>query len=345
MEKDTSRFLATLNSFGSRSQATVALVRLIEEDGAGDHSSFARDMYNAAYCCVAVCRHAYRWGTIPVVKVAQAETMLGFPPELDIPWAFFQRHFGLSADSGNNTSNVLLNFDSSGHRVYQINPGMSELIQSWEDVFFRMFLDVEVKAYPLYYHMVCAIVKFDAGDKKACLAHVRLVSEGLRELLLTFYNNLRGNRVARSVWLSYIQGFQAWGIGRMVDGQFVRYDGLSGNHVLVFQAVDAFLGMERYLSDEDMDRYIPVNQRDFALSLKKHTPRHRLRDTDAADVAIRDEMTAIVKRMKSYLEVPAPERLMMTAGKSVLESDEVQGFEEAYAKLDEQMGTRLKETK
>jgi hypothetical protein len=48
------------------------------------------------------------------------------------------------ADSGNNTANVLLNFDENGDRVYKINVGMSDLIRSSEEVFFRMFFDVEV---------------------------------------------------------------------------------------------------------------------------------------------------------------------------------------------------------
>ncbi len=70
--------------------------------------------------------------------------VLDFPAELDAPWPYLQRHFGVTAESGNNTANVLLNFDENGDRVYKINTKMSELIRSAEEVFFRMFLDVEV---------------------------------------------------------------------------------------------------------------------------------------------------------------------------------------------------------
>lgn len=45
-----------------------------------------------------------RWATIPVVKVAQAEKIVDFPQELDAPWPFFQRNFGVTADSGNKYS-------------------------------------------------------------------------------------------------------------------------------------------------------------------------------------------------------------------------------------------------
>ncbi len=85
-----------------------------------------------------------RWATIPVVKQAQIETVLDFPAELDVPWHYLQRNFGMSGESGNIAANVLLNFDQRGERVYQINVRMSDLIRTAEDIFFRMFLDVEV---------------------------------------------------------------------------------------------------------------------------------------------------------------------------------------------------------
>lgn len=86
----------------------------------------------------------HRWATIPVVKVAQSEKVIEFPPELDAPWPYLQRNFGVTAESGNNTANVLLNFNEKGERIFKINVGMSDLITSSEEVFFRMFYDVEV---------------------------------------------------------------------------------------------------------------------------------------------------------------------------------------------------------
>ena len=116
--------------------------------------------------------------------------------------------------------------------------------------------------------MVQAISTFEQGDKESCLRHLEAITIKLRHLLHVFYDNLRDARVPRSVWLSYVQGFQAWGVGRNIDGEYVKYDGLSGSHTLVFQAVDAFLGMERYLPDKDMVRYIPKKQRDLCAAFK-----------------------------------------------------------------------------
>jgi hypothetical protein len=96
------------------------------------------------------------------------------------------------------------------------------------------------------------------------------------------------------VWLSYVQGFQGWGIGKIVNGEFIKYDGISGNHVLVFQALDAFLGLDRYLTNEDMVRYIPANQRNFCLALKKKCLRAKL----GGDKVLENAFTDIVKKLK-----------------------------------------------
>lgn len=45
-----------------------------------------------------------------------------------------------------------------------------------------------------------------------------------------------------------------------------------------------------------------------------------------------------------YLEQPAPERLLMTAGKSVLECPTTKDSREALKVLDQMLITRLKET-
>ncbi|KAK3337589.1 cytochrome P450 [Cercophora scortea] len=308
----------------------VAILGAVEK---GDWSVLSRDSYNGFYSCIAVCRHAFRWATIPVVKVAQLETTLAFPPELDAPWPYLQSHFGLTADSGNIMSNVVLGFNPSGtERVYKINVGadIPDLVKSSEDAFYRIFYDMETRAnyqaLPLYHSMVNAITAFETDDKPSCLHHITDLATGLRGLLRVFYNSLHEGRIAHSVWLSYVQGFQAWGIGRVIDGEFVKFDGLSGNHVLIFHAVDAFLGIDRYLNDRDTERYIPRNQRALADALRKNSFRGRIGE---GDERIEMELSEIAKQLRTfraahrsrgltYLEEPAPERLPMTAGKSVL---------------------------
>jgi hypothetical protein len=159
----------------------------------------------------------------------------------------------------------------------------------------------------------------------------------------------------------------------MIDGEFVKFDGLSGNHVLVFQAIDAFLGLDQYLSEENMVRYIPVNQRKFCMALKKSCFRHCLED-EMDDILLKKEFSKIVKHMRvgsehtitcadvntdfsqtfraahrkrvmPYLEEPAPERMVMTAGKSVLEEEGSKShIEDVLRPLDEMMLGRLRQT-
>ena len=80
-----------------------------------------------------------------MVKVAQEEKVIDLPPELDAPWPYLQRNSGVTAESGNSIANVSHNFNEWGERVYKINVGMSDLIQLSEDVFFRIFFDLEVQ--------------------------------------------------------------------------------------------------------------------------------------------------------------------------------------------------------
>ncbi|TGO34967.1 hypothetical protein BHYA_0175g00200 [Botrytis hyacinthi] len=328
----------------------VAIMAAVE---AGNWDLFPRDAYNGFYCCIAVCRHAYRWATIPVVKVAQLEKIVELPSELDAPWPYLQRNFGVDADAGNNTSNVLLNFNTRGERIYRINVGMSDLIRSSEEIFFQMFYDLEVVAFPIYHEMVLSVLSYNSSSPSTCLPHLRTINTRLRDLFLVFYENLTKSRVSHSVWLSYVQGFQGWGVGKIVSGEYVKYDGLSGNHVLFFQALDAFLGMERYLSDENMERYIPVRQRELCLVLKKYSFVRGKKET--GERQIEEEFAKMVNQLKlfraahrarvmSYLQEPAPERLVMTAGKSVLENSNNKSLDDALKPLDDMLADRLKET-
>ena len=144
--------------------------------------------------------------------------------------------------------------------------------------------------------MVRAILAFEHHDRLSCVKHLENISKRLRYLLLIFFEGLTDARVSRSVWLSYIQGFQGWGVGKEINGVYVKYDGLSGNHVLFFQALDAFLGMDRYLPDESHLRYIPESQRALCIAFRKHSFRICLKEND--DLEIEGKVKAIVNQVK-----------------------------------------------
>lgn len=56
----------------------------------------------------------------------------------------------------------------------------------------------------------------------------------------------------------------------MVNGKLIKYDMMSGCHVLFFRALDAFLGLTLYLTVENRVRYIPDHQRERCAAFKKH---------------------------------------------------------------------------
>ncbi|KAK4221413.1 hypothetical protein QBC38DRAFT_377177 [Podospora fimiseda] len=351
-----------ISSFRSRFRQLLSekvnldeVTSLLSAAASGRWDVFPRDTYNAFYSCLAWCRHAYRWASIPVVSLAQREDALPLPRELVVPWNKMQAHFQLASDSGNNMSNLVLNFNNSGEYQYKINTGLSQKIVSSEGEFTKIFYEVETLAVPIYHAMVRSIVAFARENKKECLRYVREVNDKLRPLLGAYYESVHESKIKRDVWLSRVQGFYAWGMTgeeRDVESQeLIRFDGLSGNQVLLFQALDAYLGMEPYLTREVMDRNVPGLQRGFVDSLGRFCFRGLLKDGCGEDGEIKGEMLEIVKRMrvfrsahrtraKVYLSVPAPERMPMTAGKSLLKDDSVGGIDF----LDQFMVKRLQQT-
>jgi hypothetical protein len=124
------------------------------------------DALNGFFACIAISRHAYRysncpfsiskvkarpnikliwkrWATIPVVKAAQLDKLISFPPELDIPWSHLQKRYGVTSAGGNVTSNYFCNFTADGTLVYEINHGMSDLIKTAEYNFAHIFPAME----------------------------------------------------------------------------------------------------------------------------------------------------------------------------------------------------------
>ncbi|KAG0577614.1 hypothetical protein KC19_5G167900 [Ceratodon purpureus] len=341
-----------------RSRVDLARVRgLLEAADAGRWDVFPRDTYNAFYCCVGISRHAYRWGVIPVVRVAQFERQVDLPAELVEPWERMQRHFGCTSQAGNQMSNHVLNFDPNGRRIYKINEGLDEVVLKSEEAFARIFHEVEVLGLPMYHDMVDAITAFARDDKATCAQHVSRIAQKLSPLLHAYYDRLHNKTIAHSAWLSNVQGFYAWGAGHPgKDGEpWVQYDGLSGNQALLFMALDAFLGIEPYLATRDAERNIPRRQRALCRSLEKHSFRARIHvnseGTSDVDCRIQADFEQILKslrtfrsahrgRAKVYLSVPAPERQPMTAGKSLLKDN----TKDSLAFLDEFMVRRLKQT-
>lgn len=249
------------------------------------------------------------WATIPVVRVAQLEKSITLPPSLLLPWTYLQHNFYLTSESGNNMSNLVLNFSPTGSYTLQINPLLPAQITTSEEAFARIFHDVEVLGRPVYHAVVHAILAHSRGDMSACLRHTQRITAQLRPLLSSYYDRVHDAKIARSAWLSHVQGFYGWGVGYQEggegggEGEWVKFDGLSGNQVLLFQVLDAFLGLEPYLDEENQRRNVPGRQRVFCRAVGRHSFRGRL-GAEGVEGRIGVELGEIVKRLRVSLFFP-----------------------------------------
>ena len=141
-----------------------------------------------------------------------------------------------------------------------------------------------------------SIIDFESGDYESCTKHLRSINSQLRVPLKVFYERMHESKIARSVWMAYVQGFQGWATGEMIDGEYIEFDGLSGNQSMFFRVVDAFLGLESFLTDEELERYIPIGQQKLSLSYKEHSFREKAKGKEIPEIEI--EMQNLVKQFK-----------------------------------------------
>ncbi|KAH8695603.1 hypothetical protein BGW36DRAFT_383005 [Talaromyces proteolyticus] len=231
---------------------------------------------------------------------------------------------------------------------------MPEVIRSAEYHFGHIFPAMEKEGVPIYYHMVTAILSFEREDRRQSLKHLRSINEHIKPTLKIFFDSLVDSRISKKYWMRYVQGIQGWAAGNIVEGKYIEYDGLSGNQLLLLHCIDSFIGLEPYLPTENTLRYIPHLQRELSKSFSQHNFRRMAEKVN--DTAIIAELDTIAKQLRlfraahrsratPYLSVPAPERLIMTAGKSVLESDTVQNIKAAIDILDAMLLKRFQQTR
>ncbi|KAL4956385.1 hypothetical protein BDW69DRAFT_203246 [Aspergillus filifer] len=336
------------------SDAVQSILLSTETTNHTDEENFDPAAYNGFASCISNLRHAYRWGVIPVVRVAQEEKIIDFPDELVLPWEYISRRYGTTSQGGNLMTNYFCNFNAQNQIVYQINSGLRTEIQQAEYEFSYMLVRIERVALPIYTEITLAITHYTNGNKPACLFSLNRITSLLPDLLKIFYKTLTENIISPKVWMHYVQGPTGWGAGEIINGEYVEYDGLSGSHIPFFRVVDAFLGIVAYFDAQKEGVYIPRNQRVFCDRVRQGNFRRVAEER--GDMEIVHVLEGIVRlsktfraahrsRIHKYLSAPAPERLIMTAGKSVLESEEIPEIETAIEHLDGILAKRISETR
>ncbi|KAJ2986820.1 hypothetical protein NUW58_g4850 [Xylaria curta] len=326
----------------------TTVIKVLDEINVGNWTTISRDTLNGFYSCMAISRHAYRWATLPVVKVAQLEKIVDFPPELSVPWPYLQRYYGFTSDSGNHTSNVLMNFNTRGERILKFSDSLYPPVRLAEEGFFRLLYDIDFKSFDIFYDIAVAMSSFQDGNMRSCLESLRNMNMNLRGLCVLFSRRLREENISRKVWLNYVQSLHAWGAGSVINGEFTPFDGVSGNQIIVFQALDSLLGMKTYHSREGLERYVPASQRDFCKSISECSFRSYLVGTE--NEPMRAEFQALRfravhrHRIMPYLKNPASERYHMTTMASSLTADPGAGVGDALKPLDQMLIARLTQT-
>ncbi|KAJ5370770.1 uncharacterized protein N7496_006862 [Penicillium cataractarum] len=265
----------------------------------GHFSVIKNEAYNGFYACISALRHAFRWGTVPVVKVAQRDKIIQFPPELDLPWGFIRRRYGITSQGGNVMSNLQCNIDNATRRVaYAINGSMPEPIPSAEYYLIYSFTEPERKALPVYYHLVQSIRCYEKGQRQACLAHLQGISIHLKSVFRIYYENVVESKIPRHVFTAYIQGFHGWAAGEFIEDEYVEYDGTSGAHLVLFNVLDYFLGLEPFFDEQDFMRYFSHSQRRFMASVKAHA--FRTAAEQANNFGLTEQFEKIAKQLRSW---------------------------------------------
>lgn len=114
-----------------------------------------------------------------------------------------------------------------------------------------------------------------------------------------YHNEVISSRIPPDIFVPYIQGFYGWAAGEMLDGMYTEYDGLSGGHLVIFNLLDVFLGLDTFIDEAKLENYIPFAQRRFIASVKKCSFRDKAKQ--AGDGELEIQFNAIAKQLRVCL--------------------------------------------
>ncbi|KAJ3163248.1 hypothetical protein HDU86_002418 [Geranomyces michiganensis] len=324
------------------------------------HANADTDLHrivNSFLSCVDFLRHAYRWGTVPIVRVAQRELDVALPEALDNPSALLHRFLGIEAEGGvmqtMTYSNVLE--DSEGSEACDIVWATTRYLPSQchqaERMNVLIFWEMERLALPMYRCITLAVDAFIAGNVSACDEHLETANAVLRDVFKHFYATVTEMRMSSRTWMSHAQGFHGWS-NRGVEG-------VSGNQALVIRTLDAFLELPDAVPPHLLPSASHLSRADrtFITALRASNFRHTCASRYPALEAQLSKMatslriwrSSHVRKMKDYESVDLPERDLFTAGGGNVLADkygkEPTSAAETVAIFAQRLETRIKQTK
>ncbi|KAJ6574535.1 hypothetical protein B0H19DRAFT_933039 [Mycena capillaripes] len=308
--------------------------------------------------CVCFLRLAYRhipWGVSPVVREAQVETSVAFPRELDEPWLHLQRYFGFTSPGGGLSSCLYFNtrgVDTDFKPFYSSVYGMPELHQRTANWDARLFLETEHRASPT----ISACGSFTGGCPSDALTSLKEANVIFQNTSRFFFENMKDANISHALWLAYLQGYTGWALPGD-DGAVIS--GVSGGQSLTIRTLDAFLGIRPAPAPEEEALHLPVAQQDWLNSLRESAIDQCADASDTTLVEFWREMQAELQkmvqklrlwrmghmtRMVPYEGVHRPERVFMTAGRSIPPEGEASDEAGMVDHLKEVLQERLTQT-
>ncbi|EST05414.1 hypothetical protein PSEUBRA_005087 [Kalmanozyma brasiliensis GHG001] len=188
--------------------------------------------------CTAYLIHLYRWGTLPVVAMAQDEKSIAFPDSIQTPFRWLNDFYGIESSGGCLYSMTLVNVVSHGgddlelvysnmrHMPY---PSVVDAERYNAFVFYQM----ERLSLDLYHSIAQCQTLMAQGQEQQAADALKQGHVALRAAFRHFFDTLKEEKIRKSVWMSHAQGFHGWGVD--------DFDGVSGDHSLLIRTLDAFL--------------------------------------------------------------------------------------------------------
>ncbi|KAF8143714.1 hypothetical protein K438DRAFT_2104337 [Mycena galopus ATCC 62051] len=295
------------------------------------------------------------------------------PLELDEPWFLLQRYFGFTSPGGSLSSLLYFNtrgVDTNFKPFYSSVHGMPQVHQKTANWDARLFLETEHRASRLLtplqpgltadqslpmYRLIAETISACGSSAGDCpldaLTSLKEANVVFQNTYRFFFENMNDANISHALWLAYLQGYTGW---TLPGADSVVISGVSGGILPAPPATEEAL-------------HLPVAQRDWLCSLREFDIRAKVRSAiercaDAPDSAVaefwkemQDELEKMVQklrlwrmghmtRMVPFEAVHRPERVFMTAGRSLPPEGEVSDETGMVHHLKEVLQERLIQT-
>ncbi|KAJ9478977.1 hypothetical protein PHBOTO_002471 [Pseudozyma hubeiensis] len=187
--------------------------------------------------CTAYLIHLYRWGTLPVVAMAQDEKSVAFPESIQAPFRWLNDFYGIESSGGCLFSMTLVNVISHGDDLEMAYSNMRHMPQqsviNAERYNAFVFYEMERISLELYRSIAQCQTLLLQGQEQQAADTLKQGHAALKAAFRHFFDTLKEEKIQKDVWMSHAQGFHGWGVD--------DFDGVSGDHSLLIRTLDAFL--------------------------------------------------------------------------------------------------------